>query len=354
MNRKIAIVIGLQAFLIIMLFWVLVFYSKDEYEAYTSDQDEEIETPNRISSEQGATVVTLSPAIQAQSEIKTSQLASGKKQNILSAYGNVLSIDTLIDLRTRYLAAKAEANVVKASLNNSKLEYQRLSQLNQDNRNVSDRAVIAAEAQYKSDQAKLEAAETAARNLRDAIRQQWGEVLTVRATEQASSKSLEQLLNYREVLIQITLPFNTAEPKADSSIRVSPTGTQSKSVDAIFISASPRTDSTIQGKTYFYRAPSDNLRTGMRVSVQWQEPGRAADGVIVPNTAVIWYGGKAWVYKKEAEDKFKRLPISTEQETNGGWFNAGNLQAGEEVVTNGAQLLLSEEFKYQIKNENED
>ena len=36
-----------------------------------------------------------------------------------------------------------------------------------------------------------------------------------------------------------------------------------------------------------------------------------------------------------------------------GWFNQG-LSVGEEVVVNGAQLLLSEEFKSQIKNENED
>jgi len=30
------------------------------------------------------------------------------------------------------------------------------------------------------------------------------------------------------------------------------------------------------------------------------------------------------------------------------------LKPGDELVTSGAQLLLSEEFKYQIKNENDD
>ena len=33
MNRKVATIIGLQAFLIIVMFWVLVFYGKDEDEA---------------------------------------------------------------------------------------------------------------------------------------------------------------------------------------------------------------------------------------------------------------------------------------------------------------------------------
>ena len=32
----------------------------------------------------------------------------------------------------------------------------------------------------------------------------------------------------------------------------------------------------------------------------------------------------------------------------------GKINVDDEIVTNGAQLLLSEEFKYQIKNENED
>ena len=31
-----------------------------------------------------------------------------------------------------------------------------------------------------------------------------------------------------------------------------------------------------------------------------------------------------------------------------------HIKAGDEIITRGAQLLLSEEFKFQIKNENED
>jgi hypothetical protein len=42
-------------------------------------------------------------------------------------------------------------------------------------------------------------------------------------------------------------------------------------------------------------------------------------------------------------------------ETQNGWIILeDNLKHNELVVVDGAQLLLSEEFKYQIKNENED
>lgn len=353
MNRKIAIIIGLQAFLIIVLFWVLVFYGKDEYEAYTSEREEEVETPNRVTTDLGMTIVTLSAAGQKQSDIRTTIMKPAKFQSAISSYGLVMGIDPLIDLRTRYLAARAEAGVVRASLLNSEREYQRLQQLNKDDHNISDRAVVASEAIWKADKAKLAAAETAASNIRDNMRQIWGEVLTKKATEQGDPE-LQQLLEYRQVLLQISLPFGTAEPKPGSTLTVTPTGTQNKAVEARFISASPQTDTTIQGKTYYYQAPANDLRAGMRVSVRLSENNQSPEGVVVPSEAVVWYGGKAWVYRKEGNDRFVRQPISTDNEAGNGWFTAGQVKVGDTLVTSGAQLLLSEEFKYQIKNENED
>ncbi|HSH72998.1 MAG TPA: hypothetical protein VK974_08095 [Methylophilaceae bacterium] len=358
MNRKVAIIIGLQAFLLIVLFWVLIFYGRDEYEAYTRDQPDEIETPNLVSVEQGATVITLSPEAQAQSDIKTVALSSSKHQDTLSAFGSIMSIDALIDLRTRYLTAKADANVARASLTNSQQDYQRVLKLNQDDHNVSDRVVIAAQALYRSDQAKVQAAEIQASNLRDNMRQTWGEALSIQATQQPASASLQKLLEYKEVLLQVTLPFDATTPNVGDSVSILPTGSQGKAITASFVSASPQTDSTMQGKTYYYRAPADSLRAGMRVTVRMNtvksSDSAKAAGVLVPSSAVVWYSGKAWVYKKQAADKFIRLPISTETEATGGWFNVGYFKPGDEVVISGAQLLLSEEFKYQIKNENED
>jgi hypothetical protein len=70
--------------------------------------------------------------------------------------------------------------------------------------------------------------------------------------------------------------------------------------------------------------------------------------------AVVWHGGRAWAYVKEGESTFVRKPVSTAQEVPGAWFNAEGFEEGEQVVVSGAQLLLSEELKFQIRNENED
>ena len=359
MNRKTSAIIAIQAFLIIVLFWILVFYGKDEYDSFNQAQEEEVASPNRVAQANGATVVTLSQEAQSQSDIKTVKLSTSDHQATLSALGNVISIDNLIELRTRYLNAKANASIARASLTNSQQDFQRMQALNKDDKNVSDHAMLVAQAAFKADQAKVQASETEANNLRDTMRQAWGEKLADEASKEPASASLQALLQHHEVLVLITLPVDHGTPKAGDTISITPTGANTKSISASFVAPAPQTDTTIQGRTYYYRASSDTLRAGMRVNVEIKETANNhnnnAKGIVVPSSAVVWYGGKAWVYKKNSQDQFVRLPISTESPTNGGWFNQSkHINGGDELVTNGAQLLLSEEFKYQIKNENQD
>ncbi len=356
MNRKLTIIIALQALLIIALFWILVFYGKDEYEAYKQGSEEAIESPPLVKVEQGINVVSLPLAVQKNSGIKTSKLESSQHASKIISYGTVVSIDGLLDLRSRYQTAKAEASVTRASVSNNNAEYQRLKTLNADDKNVSDRAVAIAETSMKSDQARLSASESTANNIRAIMRQQWGDTLANIALENDINKSL---LKDNEVLIQILLPYDALEPKPNSTLTISIADTPNgKAIPATFISRSANVDANLQGKTYFYRATDNALRIGMRVIATIPSANtdnkQQSNGVIVPTTAVIWYGGKAWAYLKQDTDKFTRKPINTDIEVDNGWFNQGPLKANDEVVTSGAQLLLSEEFKSEIKNENTD
>jgi hypothetical protein len=352
MNRKIITIISLQAILIITMFWVIVFYGKDEYEAYTREQEEEIENPSRVTTEHGATIVTLNAEARQQSDIQLGKARPAQQSARLPALGTVLAIDGLIELRTRYMASRADAQQTQASLQNTRQEYERLQQLNQDDQNVSIRAVMAAEALYKTDLAKLQAANTASRNAEDALRQQWGATLATEATKDRSAL-LDALLSYREVLIRITLPFDAPEPSAGSHLSLTPTGSSGQAVQASFVSIAPVSDAGLAGKTYFYRASASALRSGMRVSASLTTS-QAHSGMLVPASAVVWYGGKPWVYTQTAPDKFKRLSIEGAAEAENGWFVAGVLQQDSVIVVSGVQLLLSEELRYQIKNENED
>jgi hypothetical protein len=267
-------------------------------------------------------------------------------------------MDSLLELRSRYLAAKADSLVISTSLAHNKLELARLRELNLDDKNVSDKVLATAQADTKSDEAKVFAAESSAKNIADTMRQAWGDTLTKLATDKTPSNLLQSLIDYKDVLIQITLPFDAAEPIENSYVMVAPTTASSHSVRAIYLSKSPMSNATIQGKTYFYHANTNILRAGMQVKINSLSNASKQTGVVIPATAVVWYAGKPWAYRKTGEDQFSRLPINTNIEVDNGWFyqasTKADLSAGDQVVISGAQLLLSEEFKSQITNENED
>jgi hypothetical protein len=359
MNKKTTQIIAIQTILIILLFWALVHFAKDEYHLFNEAQDDDVETIDRVKVVDGATVVNLSEAAQQQSEIKTSSLGTVDHQSTLNALGNVINIDALIELRTRYINAKANANIARAALNSSQQEFKRMQQLNQDNKNISDQALLNIQSSYKSDQAKLDAAELEAKNLRDTMRQTWGDALANNATTENSSE-FTKLLSHEHVLIMVTYPLEAETPKANKTILVYPTGSTLTPIKAEFFSAAPLANQLMQGVTYYYTAPADKLRAGMRLTVQIKNKNNENavaknTGFLIPSAAVVWYGGKAWIYKKKDTENFVRIPISTESPTPNGWFNKpGTISVNDNVVTSGAQLLLSEEFKYQIKNENED
>lgn len=354
MKNKVAITIGLQSFLIVILFWMVIFYGRDEYEDFVQGSiEEEIETPNRISVENDITIVTISTEAQRQSGIATSTLVKAEYLEKTSALGMAMALDTLIDLRARYFQALSDAASARAAVSNSRQDLARMQVLNRDNRNISDRAVMSAEAILKSDEARLQAAEALARNLKDAMRQQWGDTLANEAT-QANHEGFSRLLSYKEILLRITMPFDSENIGPGTVLQVSPIGSSSVPIQAKYVSSAPLVDMTIPGKTYFFRAPAEQLRAGMRLSVQLQGNESPLGGVIVPNSAIVWYGGKAWAYRKESETRFVRLPVNTRFEAANGWFNDAVFLENDKVVTTGAQLLLSEEFKYQITNENDD
>lgn len=354
MNRKIQTLIILQSVVIVVLFWMLVLVGRDEFDSRFRAAP--VQTASaKTEVEEGAAVVRLSRKAQEKSGIRSVELVETVFRPTARTYGMVVGIDALLDLRGRYLGALAQANVARAALENSQREAERLRLLNRDDRNVSDRVAEAAEAQARGDAARLAAAETQVAALRDSLRQQWPEPLSGWAVEPHSPEGLQKLMDRREVLISVALPDSLPAPSRENAIDlVLPGG--GKPLQAVYVGPAPQTDAFLSGRSFFFRAPAAELRTGMRVTVRQRSGAGMRTGVIVPAAAVVWYAGKAWVYEQEDSDdeEFVRRQIPTDNETESGWFVADIFEAGDRVVTSGAQLLLSEEFKHQIKNENDD
>lgn len=354
MNKKSLLIVLLQAIIIIILFWMLVFYGKDEYDEFQQEKEEEIETPNRVSEKEGISSISISSATQKNSGIKTDTVLPITFEGEIKSYGNVISIDGLIEAKAQYLSLTSELNVSNASQAQNQAQLERLKVLNADDKNVSDRAVQEAQALVNADIAKRNAVTQQIKQLKESVQLKWGEALAQLVFAKKPPAYLQALLTRENVLVQVGLPVNTAAPKVGSSIHITPLNASSQVIQAQYISAATQSDQSGLGKTFYYSAPADLLRIGMRVNAEIDPNANdAKQGVVIPNSAVVWYAGKAWAYFKEDDNRFIRKPIDTDTEIEEGWFNQA-IAADSIVVTSGAQLLLSEEFKFEIKNENED
>ena len=69
---------------------------------------------------------------------------------------------------------------------------------------------------------------------------------------------------------------------------------------------------------------------------------------------MVWSLGEAWAYVRTGEETFARRAVATGRPLDGGWFMDAAFHAGEPIVTAGAQMLFAEEFRWQIRNEDDD
>ena len=150
------------------------------------------------------------------------------------------------------------------------------------------------------------------------------------------------------MLVQLTLPPGTPFEDAPEINLSTPNG---NSVDASYVSPFPQVDPRIQGASVLYLAHAyPLLQPGMNLVAQLPV-GRRLRGVLIPHAAIVWWQGKAWVYEQTAPTHFVRRAVPAGQPIGGGYFAASGFAPGAQVVTEGAQALLSEEFRAQIQPE---
>jgi hypothetical protein len=342
-----------MAIIIAVLSWILIYFARDELRGTTTRHEDEIETTSAAGIDGGRAVVHVPTESQKASGIATQALKAGSSEAAIEAYGMVMNLQPLAELRGRYLAAAAESRALRAAVAAAESEYQRMEMLYRDDRNVSEQALKSVEARYRAELARQTAAEQGAASIRDAMRSTWGDAITGWATH-PDSPMLEAQLQQRAFLVQLVLPYDLPKSAVRGKISVAPVMARESARVARFVADSPQVDPGLPGETYFYVVDGGGFRAGMRVAARVGLGGAPVAGVIVPAQAVVWHAGKAWAYVKQDQQTFARYEVSAAEELDGGWFSAGGLRAGDEVVVSGSQLLLSEELKYQIRNENQD
>lgn len=335
----IIVVLGIGSFLI----WAFVESRKEA--AMERERERPVKAPQRVTTDRGESIVNVDRATQITSGIEIAAVKSVSYQEELRGYGTVIELQPLVDLRNSVAAARAEVEKAQARLEASHKEYVRVKAL-QENRNISVKVFQSAEAAWRSDDASARAADTALKAVESTVRQRWGGVLAQWLFN--DSKEFERLMQRQDVLVRITLPPGSAlSSPTPRHVRVqSPEGNLTS---ASLVSFAPSTDPRIQGTSLFYITPAQatDLFSGMNV-LAYLPSGSTTTGIIVPRAAVVRWQGKRWVYVKKDSDRFVRREISTESPVKPGWVVTQDLSPNDQIVTTGAQLLLSEELRSQI------
>ena len=298
----------------------------------------------------GFNVLRLDAEIQERSGLRTQVLKSVDFAPQIAAFGRVADIQPLLAQRARYTSAQGQADVARATLAAFKAEYDRLSALRKEEGDIATKRIQQAEAEWKRNQAEMRRFEADTEAVRDETRQQWGQVLTVWALGGASPE-FDRLIKHQDALLLVTLPPGQTLPAGTETVQVARDGDRANAVPAAYVSPAPVSDPVIQGETHFFRTAAAGLRAAMRLDVWVDEAKSAATGVVIPQSAVIWALGQSWTYVQIDNTHFVRRPVSTKTEAPGGWFVNDTVKPGDTVVVAGAQMLYAEEFRWQIRDE---
>jgi hypothetical protein len=320
-----------------------------EEAAQEAEREEPIKPPLRVKMpERGEPIITLDAEAQHAIGLQMVDLRPAMYQDQVRAYGAVLDLATLTTLNTNYVAAVSQLNTARARLAASQPAFTRAQALYA--KNIGNLVQVqSTEALVIADRAAVEAAQSMVRTLRATALQEWGPVIGNSMV--VDGGLITRLIERTEFLLQITLPpgANIEQVPNDASVEV---GGSSRRAEVRYISPATRADPRIQGLSYFYAAGANSgVLPGMNVRA-FLANGTPVDGVIVPPSAVVWWAGRAWAYRRLTEDSFSRHEIPTDMpaEKEAGFVVPASLfNAGEQIVTTGAQLLLSEEFRSQIQ-----
>jgi len=313
------------------------------------EEEQAVMAPRRASIVNGEPVVTLDAALQRDTGIETMMLRTTAYNQQLRAYGTVLDLQPLTELSNRYATAVAARQTAQAKLAASRMAFDRASKLYREQQNVSAAQLQSAEAAFRIDQAALAAADAQLATLQVSVQQAWGVVLGQALVDKTPIFS--RLIERRDVLIQVTLPPSefVAKPPTEAAVQL-PDG---RHASLQFLSLGTRTDPRIQGLSFFYMAPADTgLLPGMNV-LAFLPSDKPIAGALVPASAVVWWQGRAWAYVKAGADIFIRREIPTDVLAPEGGYVVPQIADASEVVTRGAQLLLSEELRGNARSNEE-
>ena len=360
MKNKTTIVIVAQVIIIIILIWIIVLLGNKNITGIQSDEDEADEEIiiDYTTVVDGIKQIQLPTSVETNSNIQYEKIKKTQINQKKLNYGMVQNLGPLISKRTNLGRVSHQIKKVRNKIRIEKKQLVALSALNEDNKNISDLTISKKEIEISDLENQLNIYMNEETGILSSIRQEWGDFFVL-ATKNKNDP-LNKILKNKNQLISLSITQRLREELPPRNIVIIPSISSSPEIKGEFLSSAPMVNPSIVGKNFFYVTDNNKLKIGERISAYVAQPNDQKNYVLVPNSSVVWSNGQPWAYIRiKSNGNFERRSLQGMREAENGSENGwivpkGKINVDDEIVTNGAQLLLSEEFKYQIKNENED
>ena len=286
--------------------------------------------------------------------IKTLQLRNSEFSPEIETFGVHVDLSPLIIIRKDYLLAKAQQETAYIKLQQSQRNVQILQNLKRDQA-VSTRKLRDQQVQLKIDQTQFNMAQQQANTIQFYAQAKWGKILSSWFLND-TSQSDNMLNTLTRPLYVIYLPSQISAPS--KTIFIQPFGLREKAQSASYVADAPALENNQQqqaGSPFFYLSDQAVKFHHQRVAAWLPVNEEKLTGVIIPASALVWHLGQAFVYQQIDDEQFKRIKITQKKLIHSdAYFIHKELQQGDKLVSIGAQMLLSEEFRSQIPAEDDD
>ncbi|BCX89539.1 membrane fusion protein, multidrug efflux system [Methylomarinovum tepidoasis] len=250
-----------------------------------------------------------------------------------TAWAEVLDPAPLLEAATAWRQRQQAIAAARSRVDILERRRQRLTGLRDS---VRRREREQAELDWQTARAELAGLELAQAQQRRQLRLHWGEVLSGWVVRDAPE--LERLARRQLTLVRLTPAAAEASLQRDG-----------RTVPLPLLSPAPHVDSRSGQRASLHRADLP-LPIGLRFTAT---AGRSRPAIPLPDSAVVWQGGRPWFYVRIDQETFRRRPLLGRRQGGRWWVETG-LAPGEAVVIRGAQWLLAQELRALVPEEDDD
>lgn len=280
----------------------------------------------------------MEPEAQKLLGIQTADLAALSLPPETAVFATVISPASLIDNYRKIETAQAELTLSATTVT-------RLEKLFAGGELVARKELEAAQAQHNRNQAAL-------LELQDRLTLEWGERLANLPAPERKIM-LDSLLAGHRALLRLAVSRGKSPTAQPVAARLHEFGQDRRPFRCTTLLPARTTDPAFQATTYlgWVDTPDAPLAVGGALNGTLELVGKPRVGRLVPQSAVVFYLGKAWIYQQSGDAGFNRLEIPADTPVEGGWFISGDVIKPHQIVTQGAQALLSGETIGSVEEE---